>query len=227
MIAINAACDAGRRPGEARRLRPGAGVGGRAIARGRGRAASSAARATRPGQRRAVGLPTPARAPGPAPSAAPAGPRPARDRVAGLDERSLVRSAAATTRPRCAPRTATGQPARRRATPRAACSTFGRYAGWSLGEIARRDLEYVEWLDRMPIGRPYRDEIDVVLRGPAGDAPPRPSANDRRGLFRQRWLIRSRRRAERATSATGRGVTTRRGLADVDALEDPERRARC
>ena len=41
---------------------------------------------------------------------------------------------------------------------------FGRYDGWSLGEIARSDLEYLEWLDRMPIGRPYRDEIDAILR---------------------------------------------------------------
>ena len=41
---------------------------------------------------------------------------------------------------------------------------FGRYAGWSLGEIARQDLEYIEWLDRMPIGRPYRDDIDGILR---------------------------------------------------------------
>jgi hypothetical protein len=41
---------------------------------------------------------------------------------------------------------------------------FGRYAGWSLGEIARRDLEYLEWLDRMTIGRPYREEIDALLR---------------------------------------------------------------
>ncbi len=41
---------------------------------------------------------------------------------------------------------------------------FGRYAGWSLGEIARVDLEYVEWLDRAPIGRAYRDEIDALLR---------------------------------------------------------------
>src|SRR5574337_457892 len=42
--------------------------------------------------------------------------------------------------------------------------TFGRYAGWSLGEIARRDLEFLEWLDRMTIGRPYRLEIDTLLR---------------------------------------------------------------
>ncbi len=48
--------------------------------------------------------------------------------------------------------------------PSGSVLNFGRYAGWSLGEIARRDLEYVEWLDRMPIGRPYRAEIDAILR---------------------------------------------------------------
>jgi curved DNA-binding protein CbpA len=41
---------------------------------------------------------------------------------------------------------------------------FGRYAGWSLGEIARTDLEYLEWLDRMPIGRAHQAEIDTLLR---------------------------------------------------------------
>jgi curved DNA-binding protein CbpA len=64
---------------------------------------------------------------------------------------------------------------------------FGRYAGWSLGEIARRDLEYVEWLDRMPIGRSYRDEIDQLLRQ-AGRRKSSPAEEDRgrRGLFRRR-----------------------------------------
>lgn len=70
--------------------------------------------------------------------------------------------------------------------PSGSVLTFGRYAGWSLGEIARRDLEYVEWLDRMPIGRIYRDEIDAILRRAgrrrsAGAAEP-----ERRGLFRRR-----------------------------------------
>ena len=41
---------------------------------------------------------------------------------------------------------------------------FGRYAGWSLGEVARTDIEYIEWLDRAPIGRNYRQEIDEILR---------------------------------------------------------------
>jgi curved DNA-binding protein CbpA len=62
---------------------------------------------------------------------------------------------------------------------------FGRYAGWSLGEIARRDVDYLEWLDRMAIGRPYRDEIDVLLRA-AGRRRSASDAQGRRGLFRRR-----------------------------------------
>jgi curved DNA-binding protein CbpA len=63
---------------------------------------------------------------------------------------------------------------------------FGRYDGWSLGEIARRDIDYIEWLDRMPIGRPYRDEIDGLLRK-AGRRRSAPSdERDQRGLFRRR-----------------------------------------
>ena len=64
--------------------------------------------------------------------------------------------------------------------------TFGRYAGWSLGEISRRDVEYIEWLDRVPIGRPYREEMDAIFRrlGRRKSAPV--EANERRGLFRRR-----------------------------------------
>jgi curved DNA-binding protein CbpA len=63
---------------------------------------------------------------------------------------------------------------------------FGRYAGWSLGEIGRRDIEYLEWLDRMPIGRPYRDEIDALLRAAGLRRSADPAASERRGLFRRR-----------------------------------------
>lgn len=62
---------------------------------------------------------------------------------------------------------------------------FGRYAGWSLGEIARTDLEYLEWLDRMTIGRTYRDELDAILRK-AGRRRSAPMDDERRGLFRRR-----------------------------------------
>ncbi|MEO8228203.1 MAG: J domain-containing protein [Chloroflexota bacterium] len=62
---------------------------------------------------------------------------------------------------------------------------FGRYAGWSLGEIARKDLEYLEWLDRMAIGRAYRDEVDGLLRN-AGRRRSSQVEDERRGLFRRR-----------------------------------------
>ena len=70
--------------------------------------------------------------------------------------------------------------------PSGSVLTFGRYAGWSLGEISRRDLEYIEWLDRMPIGRAYRDEIDAILRSSGRRRSAEAESTDRRGLFRRR-----------------------------------------
>jgi curved DNA-binding protein CbpA len=63
---------------------------------------------------------------------------------------------------------------------------FGRYAGWSLGEVGRRDLEYLEWLDRVPIGRPYREEVDAILRKAGRRRSAAPDETNRRGLFRRR-----------------------------------------
>ena len=48
--------------------------------------------------------------------------------------------------------------------PSGSVLNFGRFAGWSLGEIARTEIDYLEWLDRMPIGRTYQGEIDELLR---------------------------------------------------------------
>jgi curved DNA-binding protein CbpA len=45
---------------------------------------------------------------------------------------------------------------------------FGRYAGWSLGEIARHDVGYIEWLQRATVGRRLRAEIDALLREKLG-----------------------------------------------------------
>lgn len=70
--------------------------------------------------------------------------------------------------------------------PSGSVMNFGRYAGWSLGEIARSDLEYIEWLDRMPIGRPYREEIDAILRRTGRRKSASTEASARRGLFRRR-----------------------------------------
>jgi curved DNA-binding protein CbpA len=62
---------------------------------------------------------------------------------------------------------------------------FGRYAGWSLGEIARYDLDYLEWLQRATFGRRLRTEIDALVRqrrAATGGAPEGPAS--------QRWANR-------------------------------------
>ncbi len=63
---------------------------------------------------------------------------------------------------------------------------FGRYAGWSLGEVARNDIEYIEWLDRAPIGRNYRQELDELLRTSGRRRSADADDADRRGLYRRR-----------------------------------------
>jgi curved DNA-binding protein CbpA len=61
---------------------------------------------------------------------------------------------------------------------------FGRYAGWSLADLARHDPDYLEWLARTMIGRAYQEEIDKLLavRRPRPLSVSTP-ARGRRGLF--------------------------------------------
>jgi DnaJ domain len=40
---------------------------------------------------------------------------------------------------------------------------FGRHLGWSIGEVARVDPGYLEWLEVHREGAPYVDEIDETL----------------------------------------------------------------
>lgn len=40
---------------------------------------------------------------------------------------------------------------------------FGRYSGWTLGQVRRRDPEFLEWLMRAPAGRQWREEISAML----------------------------------------------------------------
>jgi curved DNA-binding protein CbpA len=62
---------------------------------------------------------------------------------------------------------------------------FGRYDGWSLGEIAGVDRPYLEWLRRVPAGRGLGDAIDAVMQtrnGPgAVDARRHYETNQRQG----------------------------------------------
>lgn len=70
--------------------------------------------------------------------------------------------------------------------PSGSVLNFGRYAGWSIGEIARTEIEYLEWLDRMPIGRTYQQEIDELLRARGLRAGAGNASQGRGGPFRRR-----------------------------------------
>lgn len=61
--------------------------------------------------------------------------------------------------------------------PTMATLDFGRYAGWKLRDIAKRDIEYLTWLRRHASGARFRPAIDVLLReyGPR----PRPATGRR------------------------------------------------
>ena len=51
---------------------------------------------------------------------------------------------------------------------------FGRYAGWTIPDLAKHDPDYLEWLRRTPIGRPFSAQIEQVLaaRAHVTTAPP-------------------------------------------------------
>jgi curved DNA-binding protein CbpA len=48
---------------------------------------------------------------------------------------------------------------------------FGRHIGWSIGEIARVDPGYLEWLIDRREARPYRLEIEATLQALRGREP--------------------------------------------------------
>jgi curved DNA-binding protein CbpA len=56
---------------------------------------------------------------------------------------------------------------------------FGIYAGWSLGEISRRDRGYLMWLLDRAEGEPYAAEIARMLN-PETEQPPDPRRSRRR-----------------------------------------------
>jgi curved DNA-binding protein CbpA len=50
---------------------------------------------------------------------------------------------------------------------------FGRYEGWTLEEVARRDVDYLRWLQRHASGARHRAEIAQILRRYGSDETPR------------------------------------------------------
>lgn len=46
---------------------------------------------------------------------------------------------------------------------RSARLSFGRYAGWTLSQVARWDIDYLRWLSRHSSGIRFKAEIDKLL----------------------------------------------------------------
>ncbi len=62
------------------------------------------------------------------------------------------------------PEASTGSPLTDRMMPSSGTVLdFGRYEGWTIGQLARQDPDYLEWLERTSIGRPLRAEIEAAL----------------------------------------------------------------
>jgi curved DNA-binding protein CbpA len=151
-------------------------------------ARSGAADAGAPPRSGGGGESTPRPAPGPPPTTARPGssPRPPEPQVVSRDWTSGRSSVGGGYDPSMRRADGTGAAGPPPGNPSGSVMNFGRYSAWSLGEIARSDLEYLEWLDRMPIGRPYRDEIDAILRQSGRRRSAEADKRDRRGLFRRR-----------------------------------------
>jgi len=64
---------------------------------------------------------------------------------------------------------------------------YGRYAGWSIDELAIHDPDYLQWLVRMPAGRQYATRIrEIFDRNDRQAAERAPKPAPRRGMFGMR-----------------------------------------
>lgn len=81
--------------------------------------------------------------------------RAAHDRSRRMTIAGISVSASTARAPAGAPPPATGQ---------GSILGFGRYAGWSLRDLARQDPDYLLWLSRHSSGIRYRTEIYGILR---------------------------------------------------------------
>jgi curved DNA-binding protein CbpA len=80
------------------------------------------------------------------------------------------------------PATPAARPAAAGNPPGASFETvdFGRYAGWTIKQLARHDPDYLKWLARHSSGIRYRRLIEVELRAAAPVPAPDPEGRRRR-----------------------------------------------
>jgi curved DNA-binding protein CbpA len=121
-------------------------------------------------------------------------PPPARDAVPGWRPSPATQGAPGT--PAASSARSEDSAGRPQGSPFGPVLHVGRYDGWSIGQIARVDRPFLEWLRNAPAGRTMRSEIDSVLSTRRG-----PQAVDERRHYE---TIRGRAAAPGRPSAPGR-----------------------
>lgn len=105
-------------------------------------------------------------------------------RRAAFDAAVVARRTAITPTPAAAPSDPEVAQRPPKAAPEPGVIDFGRYAGWSIDELADHDPDFLEWLVRMPAGRQYATRIrDILDRREQRQAGLAPKPANRRGLF--------------------------------------------
>ena len=77
--------------------------------------------------------------------------------------------------------------ARRGVDPRGRTLSFGRYADWTVSELAAHDPDYLEWLARAPAGLTFRQEIYTELAKRPAAYPGRTATATRQAQSRSRF----------------------------------------
>jgi hypothetical protein len=86
------------------------------------------------------------------------------ERRAAYDRRIGIEQVVAVTTAPPPPEPASDAPlAARMMTGTGTVLDFGRYEGWTIDQLARRDPDYLLWLARTSIGRPLQAEIETAL----------------------------------------------------------------
>lgn len=63
---------------------------------------------------------------------------------------------------------------------------FGRYAGWTVSAVAQHDPDYLLWLERTPVGRPFGPEIRDAMERRSSPAATATAAKTRQLFQRHR-----------------------------------------
>ncbi len=88
---------------------------------------------------------------------------PRRDERTARESVGVMHRAPAAPRPSKPVETRPAEPVRPRTPGAGRILDFGRYQGWSVADVSRQDPDYLLWLERTPVGRSMRSDIQQAM----------------------------------------------------------------